>query len=610
MTTINTDYTANMEEVNLHKPSVTKVKINRPKRQKTIAQLNTKITDKLPENETDKNIDVDINVESMESVDKFIKNCDWGDFDLALLVNTLEKLSTVITGIDLFPYQRALQRRVFWSILLNDSAIITGLISRQGGKSQTLACTITTLCVVMPSLAKLYPDQLGVYEKGFWVGIYAPVMEQAETIYAKVLSTAKSTHAQEVYKDPGINTKMELHGCRWSNGSHVHRQSASPKAQTESKTWHLLLLEEAQGLAEEVIDQKLLPMVAWTAGTTVMIGTVEQERVPFYLQIEQNRDADTLRPPHLKCHIEFDYIEVMKYNSRYAKHVDSVVKKYGKDSVYFKMSYGLEWQFGETHPITMETLINYCYSPKVGITAYSDDPVVVSIDLAKEGDLTVTTVIKIPRIYMEYEDGLFEYVKAIQILNWFSVGNMKYTQQRPMIHDFLSAYPNIVAIVVDTTGVGTSVYEEMQREWNYLCDWTPFVFSPKSKQEMTKLWEEYLYSNRLIIPSDQQAKDTKHQKMLMSQATKQKKITKQNYTYYTSMTEQVHDDYFWSWLLGVWGAHKLIAAGMEVECNPGAIYRPNNYPEFTGLQNRREQVKAGEYLKLDIRQQRLSKWGK
>ena len=81
MTTINTDYTANMEEVNLHKPSVTKVKINRPKRQKTIAQLNTKITDKLPENETDKNIDVDINVESMESVDKFIKNCDWGDFD-------------------------------------------------------------------------------------------------------------------------------------------------------------------------------------------------------------------------------------------------------------------------------------------------------------------------------------------------------------------------------------------------------------------------------------------------------------------------------------------------------------------------------------------------
>ncbi len=135
-----------MEEVNLHKPSVTKVKINRPKRQKTIAQLNTKITDKLPENETDKNIDVDINVESMESVDKFIKNCDWGDFDLALLVNTLEKLSTVITGIDLFPYQRALQRRVFWSILLNDSAIITGLISRQGGKSQTLACSITTLC--------------------------------------------------------------------------------------------------------------------------------------------------------------------------------------------------------------------------------------------------------------------------------------------------------------------------------------------------------------------------------------------------------------------------------------------------------------------------------
>ena len=369
-------------------------------------------------------------------------------------------------------------------------------------------------------------------------------------------------------------------------------------------------LEEAQGLAEEVIDQKLLPMTAWTNGTTVMIGTVEKDRVPFFVQIEQNREADTDKPDHLKSHIEFDFESVIKYNARYAKHVASVIKKYGKDSVYFKMSYGLEWQFGATQPITYETLIRYTYSPKVSIIEYSDDPVVISIDLAKENDLTVTTVLKIPRVYMEYEDGVFEYVKAVQVLNWFVTGGMKYTQQRPLIKDFLCAYPNIVAIVVDTTGVGNSVFEEMQREWNYLCEWYPFVFSPKSKQELTVLWEEYFYSNRLIVPSDQQAKDSKHQRLLLAQATKQKKVIKQNFTYFTSLTDSTPDDYFWSWLLGVWGVHKIIQTGLEVESNPGQLYRPSIQPIFTGLQNRRDQVKAGEAFKLGIREQRLAKWGK
>jgi hypothetical protein len=596
------------EQINIQAIATPRVKIGRPKKNKSIEYEKTAERQSAIEH-TDKKVDVDVVVESVESVDTFIRNVHWGDYDVAFLVETLVKLSSAITGIDLFPYQQALQRRVFWSILLNDGATITGLISRQGGKSQTIACTITTLCVVMPSLANLFPEQLGVYKHGFWVGIYAPVAEQADTLYDKVRATAKSTHAQEIYKDPGIDTKMELHGCKWTNGSFVHRQTASPKAKTESKTWHLLVLEESQDLVEEVIDQKLMPMVAWTNGTTVMIGTVVENKCPFYYQIERNKEDDVDKQDHLRTHIAFDYEDVIKYNSRYAKHVQSAIRKFGKESKYFKMSYGLQWQFGVTQPITYESIIKYTYAPKTSIVKYSDEGVIVSIDLAKEVDLTITTVSKISRVYMEYEDGVYEYAQAIQILNWLATGNMKYTQQRPIIKDFLAAYPNVIALVVDTTGVGSAVYEEMQREWPYMCEWYPYVFNPKSKQALTQLFEEYYYSNRLIIPSDEEAKKNEHQKLLLRQSTTMKKVSLQNCTYFTSQTEHTADDYFWSWLLGIYGGHQIISKGMNVESTPSNNYRPSFQVTHKSLEDRRQQVRNGEHLKLSMRDQRLQKWG-
>lgn len=598
----------NIEQVNIQRTSTPRVKIDRPKKAKAVEPAQTQKSSTVDDH-TDKKVDVDVKVESVESVDTFIKNVQWGDYDVAFLVETLLKLSAVITGIELFPYQQALQKRVFWSILLNDGATITGLISRQGGKSQTIACTITTLCVVMPSLATLFPEQLGVYKTGFWVGIYAPVAEQAETLYAKVRATAKSTHAQEIYKDPGIDTKLELHGCKWTNGSLVHRQTAAPKAHTESKTHHLLVLEESQDLVEEVIDQKLMPMVAWTNGTTVMIGTVVENKCPFYYQIERNKEDDLDKEEHLRTHIAFDYMDVVKYNARYAKHVETAIRKFGKDSKYFKMSYGLEWQFSVTQPITYESLIKYTYAPKTAIVKYSDDAVVVSIDVAKSKDLTITTVSKITRVYMEYEDGVFEYAQAVQLLNWLSTGNMKYTQQRPIIKDFLLAYPNIIAIVVDTTGVGSAVYEEMQREWQFMCEWYPYVFSPKSKQVLSQLFEEYFYSNRLIVPSDEEAKKSEHQKALLRQSTTMKKISNQNCTYFTSQTEQTNDDYFWSWLLGIYGTHQVISNGMNVESTPMNNYRPSFQVVHKALEDRRAQVRNGEHLQVSMRDQRLQKWG-
>ena len=114
--------------INIAKLPSVHVKLDRPKRKRNVEkEINTENTGSSGTSE--KSVNVNIEVESIESVEKFINNVNWGDYDVAFLVDTLLKLSEVITGVKLFPYQQALQHRVFWSILLNDSAIIRRQVS-------------------------------------------------------------------------------------------------------------------------------------------------------------------------------------------------------------------------------------------------------------------------------------------------------------------------------------------------------------------------------------------------------------------------------------------------------------------------------------------------
>ena len=77
------------------------------------------------------------------------------------------------------PYQEPLARRMFESVIIGDGAMLTALFSRQSGKTETVANTISTLMIMLPRLAKAYPTLLGKFERGVWVGVFAPVERDA-----------------------------------------------------------------------------------------------------------------------------------------------------------------------------------------------------------------------------------------------------------------------------------------------------------------------------------------------------------------------------------------------------------------------------------------------
>ena len=97
------------------------------------------------------------------------------------LIDKMMKFLNVLVGHDLHPYQKPLARRIMESVIIGDGKSITALASRQSGKSETVADTVATLMILLPLLAKIYPDLLGKFKDGIWVGLFAPTEGQAET---------------------------------------------------------------------------------------------------------------------------------------------------------------------------------------------------------------------------------------------------------------------------------------------------------------------------------------------------------------------------------------------------------------------------------------------
>src|SRR6185312_2937942 len=100
-----------------------------------------------------------------------------------------------LSGHPLRKYQQPFARRMFESVIIGDGATITALFARQTGKSETVANVIATCMIMLPILAKVFPDLLGKFSEGVWVGAFAPVDAQADTLFGRIVSRLTSDSA-------------------------------------------------------------------------------------------------------------------------------------------------------------------------------------------------------------------------------------------------------------------------------------------------------------------------------------------------------------------------------------------------------------------------------
>ena len=64
-----------------------------------------------------------------------------------------------------------------------------------------MATTLAGCMVLFPKLAKTYPI-LEKFKRGLWVGIFAPVDDQADLVFSRIVSRLTSEHAEEITPRP------------------------------------------------------------------------------------------------------------------------------------------------------------------------------------------------------------------------------------------------------------------------------------------------------------------------------------------------------------------------------------------------------------------------
>lgn len=397
------------------------------------------------------------------------------------IIEKLLLITDEISGHPLYPYQRPFAARIFESLILNDGATITALFARQSGKTETVANVIATAMIMFPRLAPIFPQYFGKFAEGVKVGAFAPVDEQADNLYKRIVDTLTSERAIEFMLDDEIDDQPQQRGkelslkkCR----SMVRKQTAHPRASIEGRTYHIILIDECQDADERVINKSIYPMRASTNGTVIFTGTPTYTKGVFYRQIQQNKRRASYGR-RVVNHFEADWKACAKANPNYGKSIKGELGRIGEDSDEFKLSYKLMWLLDKGMFTTTEQLDALGDKSMPVIHSWHKSPVVVGIDPARKQDSTIVTVVWVGWD-MPDENGYLPH----RVLNWLDLSGMDWESQFYAISDFLKNY-SVMYAGVDEGGMGDLVIDRMRN----LCPWIEWIPLGSSRPEQSKRWK-------------------------------------------------------------------------------------------------------------------------
>ena len=435
-------------------------------------------------------------------------------FDAHFITGKIMDFGKVLTGIPLYSYQEEIAYRIIYSVITFEGSVLTVLLSRQSGKSETMAFVIDTLTVLLPALAKIIPD-LEQFSNGFRVGLFAPQSDQVVTTYSRAMTRLTSANAEMVLSDPDLLVSLESEvRLNLSNGSFLAGQVASKQSKIESKTYDLIIIEEAQDTDDFLVTKSIEPMLTATGGTLVKVGTTGVTKNHFWYEIQANRNHDRKIPDkRLRDHFEYAYKEIIsarrhqfeidhkKFHLNYEADILRKKERWGEDSQAFKLAYALVWDL-ESGMLISDKEFNTLLNRKLGFQEPSTgDYVVAGLDIGKAPAETVLTIAKV-----WYTDDPFEKPYK-QILAWVCLGGLDYEAQHHEILNYIVGY-NISTIFADYTGVGKPVVDRLVYACGEYVNIEPYTFTAQSKSDMWYNFTSDIQTRRLIVPANRVVRST------------------------------------------------------------------------------------------------------
>lgn len=205
-------------------------------------------------------------------------------FDAYKLASILLTIGQKMTGITLYEYQLAPTFRIIYSMLVNDGAEITILYPRQSGKSEVVSIVSVVIGVLFPVLARIYPKELFHFSKGVKMGLLAPQYDQVETVYGRCVDRLLSDPVQQFMSDPDIgDASTSKAKFKTKSGSTLTPQSAAKQSKVESKTYHIIFLDESQDLDTDKVRRCVSSdMIAYTPQGEKTIDEVVKHKLDVF----------------------------------------------------------------------------------------------------------------------------------------------------------------------------------------------------------------------------------------------------------------------------------------------------------------------------------------
>lgn len=485
-----------------------------------------------------------------------------------LVARTLVFMEALL-GYPLFPYQRNFAARIIESVAINDGEQVTALFSRQSGKSETVAAVVATLMILLPKLAPSFPETLGKFKNGIWIGVFGPVEEQAETLFSRIVTRLTSDEALEILGDPEIDDQTAGGGKMIrlkKSGSFCRMQTANPRAKIESKSYHLVIVDEAQDADDYVVRKSIHPMLAFYNGTIVKTGTPTTRKGDFYQAIQMNKRRQTKRGAR-RNHFQADWRECAKYNENYRKFIKREILRLGQDSDEFQLSYELKWLL-DRGMFVGSGMVNPDAPEFIGdksmpvVRQYYDTPVVVGIDPARTMDSTVVTVVWVD---WDQEDALG--FREHRVLNWLELHGEEWETQYFEIVDFLAGY-DVLAIGVDANGMGDAVAERLA----LLMPRAKVHKLGSTRPDQSKRWKhlQQLIQRRMVtFPAHAKTRRLRTYRRFAQQMEDLEKQYVGGYLLAAAPEEaEAHDDYPDSLAIACVLTEQAVMPTMEVHSNP------------------------------------------
>ena len=433
------------------------------------------------------------------------------------LTEKILKFMVVLVGHDLHPYQKPLARRIVESVLINDGEEITALASRQSGKTETVSDVLATLMVILPLLAKIYPDLLGRFKDGLWVGMFAPTESQAETLFGRTVTRLTSERALEVLGDPEIDdTTKRVGGVTrqiklMRSGSTITMMTANPRAKIESKSFHVIVIDECQEADDFTVSKSISPMLAYYAGTMIKTGTPTTSKNNFYRSIQLNKRKATGRGAK-QNHFQWDWKDVSKVNPDYQKFIKKEMLRIGEESDEFQMSYNCKWLLERGMFVSSSVMDELGDTSQELVKVWHKTPVVVGIDPARKMDSTVVTVVWVDWDRPD-EFGYFDH----RVLNWLELQGDDWEEQYFQVVNFLSNY-DVLAIGVDANGVGDAVAQRL-KVLVPRAEVIPLTSSPTEQSKRFKHLQALIQRRSITYPNHAKTRRLRVHKRFVQQMT-------------------------------------------------------------------------------------------